>query len=45
MGLILFWIGMPTIGYLMAKWVDHNNKEDRKKRKKKKENRIIYLDK
>ena len=44
MGLILFWIGMPTIGYLMAKWVDHNNKEDRKKRKKK-ENRIIYLDK
>ena len=42
MGLILFWIGMPTIGYLMAKWVDHNNKEDRKKNKKK-ENRIIYL--
>lgn len=45
MSLLLVWVIVPTIGYLMAKWVDHNNKEDRKERKKKKENRIIYLDK
>jgi hypothetical protein len=46
MGLILFWIGMPTIGYLVAKWVDHNNKMERIKKNaqnKPKENRITYI--
>jgi hypothetical protein len=47
MGLILFWIGMPTIGYLVAKWVDHNNKMERIKKRnaqnKPKENRITYI--
>ena len=47
MGLILFWIGMPTIGYLVAKWVDYNNKMERIKKKnaqkKPKENRITYI--
>jgi|688.fasta_scaffold763875_2 hypothetical protein len=45
MGLILFWIGMPTIGYLVAKWVDYNNKMERIKnaQNKTKENRITYI--
>ena len=34
MGLIIFWIGMPTIGYLMAAYVDHNNKKAKKQNNK-----------
>lgn len=43
MSLLLVWVIVPTIGYLMSRWVDRNNKEIKKRNQK--ENYIYYLNK